>query len=95
MKVACGLFTSQVERWVRKCYCLDSTQLKYAHFLSVQDFISDEEDCYSAMTKSEIGPHKLLKCARDVSVYEFQLDACCILLISSLHSVCCCRIHTP
>lgn len=30
---------------------------------------------------------------RDISVHGFQLDACCILLISSLHSVWCCRIH--
>lgn len=31
---------------------------------------------------------------RLISVYEVQLDACCILLISPLHSVWCCRIHT-
>lgn len=58
-------------------------------FLWVQDFISGTEGSYPAME----GTRRLQKSTRDVSVHGFQLDACCILLISPLHSVWCCRIH--
>lgn len=67
--------------------------MQYTPFLSVQDCIYEAEDSYCAMAERGIDTHEFLKTGkRDVSVYEVQLKAA--VLISSLHSVCRCRIHT-
>lgn len=48
--------------------------------------ISYQYLCLSYLSE-RLDPHKLLKGTGDVSVRKFQVDACCILLISPQHSL--------